>query len=127
MDITGKIIQLLPLQSGESKNGSQWQKQDYILEFGDRFPKKLCFNLWGDKINQFNIKAGDEVTVSFDLESREFNGRWYTDVRAWNVVMKSGAAAQNNSGASAMPFDAPAAGSDPFALSENAVDEDLPF
>lgn len=127
MEITGKITQLLPLQSGEGKNGTPWQKQDYIIEFGDRFPKKLCFNIWGDKISQFNVQVGQEVTVSFDLESREFNGRWYTDVRAWNIVAKSGAPAPTPA-ANGLPYDAPAAdGSDPFAASENAVDEDLPF
>lgn len=84
MEITGRIIQLLPLQSGQGKNGV-WRKQDYIIEFGGQYPKKVCFNIWGDKIDTFQLKEGEEVKVEFDIESREFNGRWYTDVRAWNV------------------------------------------
>ncbi len=84
MDITGKIVQLLPLQSGQGKNGL-WRKQDYIIELGGQYPKNVCFNIWGDKIDTFQLKVGDEVKVDFDLESREFNGRWYTDVKAWNV------------------------------------------
>ena len=84
MEITGRIVQLLPLQSGQGKNGL-WRKQDYIIEFGEQYPKKVCFNIWGDKIDTFGLKEGEEVKVEFDIESREFNGRWYTDVKAWNV------------------------------------------
>lgn len=85
MEITGKIVQLLPLQSGQGKNGV-WRKQDYIIEFASgQYAKKVCFNIWGDKIDTFALKEGEEVKVEFDIESREFNGRWYTDVRAWNV------------------------------------------
>ena len=81
MEITGKLIQKLTMQSGTSaRTGNTWQKQEFVIETGDQFPKKICANLWGDKadqLNQFNI--GDMVKVSFDLESREFNGKWYTD------------------------------------------------
>lgn len=92
MEITGKIIQLLPLQTGQGKNG-EWKKQDYILEFGEQYPKKLAFNIWGEKIDTFAIKEGETVKVDFDVESREFNGRWYTDVRAWNVTRLGAGAA----------------------------------
>ncbi len=85
MEITGKIVQILPLQSGQGKNGV-WKKQDYIIEFGDQYPKKVCFNLWGDKIDTFAIQLNEQVKVDFDVESREFNGRWYTDVKAWNIT-----------------------------------------
>lgn len=85
MEIKGQIVMVLPLASGVSRNGSEWRKQEYILETKDAYPKKICFNLWGDRIDQFNLQQGEEVTVHIDLESREFNGRWYTDVRAWRV------------------------------------------
>lgn len=91
MEIQGRIVELLKLQSGEGRNGT-WRKQDYIIETPGQYPKKICFNLWGDKIDQFNIAVGDEVKVQIDIESREYNGRWYTDVRAWKVE-KAGAAA----------------------------------
>ncbi|MDD2799184.1 MAG: DUF3127 domain-containing protein [Bacteroidales bacterium] len=96
MEITGKIVQLLPLQTGQGKNGV-WKKQDYIIEFGDQYPKKVCFNIWGDKIDTFDLKEGEEVKVDFDIESREFNGRWYTDVKAWNVSRPNGSVAPVNS------------------------------
>ena len=87
MELIGKIVQVLPLQSGTSKAGNPWQKQEYILEtLGTQYPRKVCFNLFGDNVNKFPLQVGQEVTVSIDVESREFNGRWYTDVLAWNVV-----------------------------------------
>lgn len=86
MEIKGRIIQIMPIVSGEGKNGA-WKKQEYILEIpnGSFAPKKVCFSAWSDKIDQFAIKENEEVTISVDIESREFNGRWYTDVRAWKV------------------------------------------
>ena len=84
MEIRGKIIELLPEKSGQSANGG-WRKQEYVLETDGQYPKKICFMAWGDKIDQFNIKQGETVEVSVDLESREYNGRWYTDVKAWKV------------------------------------------
>lgn len=86
MEIQGKIVQILPLQSGiGAQSQKEWKKQEYILEQGGQYPKKVCFNLWGDMIDRFMLREGEEVTVQIDLESREYNGRWYTDVRAWRV------------------------------------------
>jgi hypothetical protein len=84
MEITGKVIQLLPLQSGEGRNGP-WKKQEFILETAGQYPKKVCLTTWGDKIEQFALKENEVVTASIELESREYNGRWYTDVKAWRV------------------------------------------
>ena len=84
LEIKGKIVELLPVKSGQSANG-EWRKQEYILETDSNYPKKICFMAWGDKIDQFNIKQGETVEVSVDLESREYSGRWYTDVKAWKV------------------------------------------
>ena len=88
MEIKGRIVELLPLKSGQSANG-EWRKQEYILETASNYPKKICFMAWGDKIDQFNIKQDENVEVSVDLESREYNGRWYTDVKAWKVSKDS--------------------------------------
>ncbi|MCK4679067.1 MAG: DUF3127 domain-containing protein [Bacteroidales bacterium] len=96
MEVTGKIIQLLDLLTGESKNG-EWKKQDFIVETGSQYPKKVCISVWGDKIDQFNLKEGEDVTVSINLESREFNNRWYTDVRAWKVEKKADAPEDSDS------------------------------
>ena len=84
MEINGKITELLTEKTGQSANGP-WRKQEYILETDEQYPKKICFMVWGDKIDQFNIKKGENLIVSVDLESREYNGRWYTDVKAWKV------------------------------------------
>jgi hypothetical protein len=128
MEITGKIVQTLPKQTGNAKNGSTWEKQEYIIEVPGQYPKKVCFNLWGDKIAKFNIQNGDDVTIAVDVESREYNGRWYTDIRAWNVTKQS-AAAPIGGGNSVPSFDA--SSSVDSSASGNVVssfeDDDLPF
>jgi len=93
MEINGKIIELLPEKSGESANGT-WRKQEYVLETDSQYPKKVCIMVWSDKIDEFAIKQGENLVVSIDLESREYNGRWYTDVKAWKVT-RAGAAVDN--------------------------------
>jgi len=105
----------LPVQEGQGKNGV-WKKQEFILETGDTYPKKVCIAVWGDKIDIKGFKMGDAVDVSFDVESREYNGRWYTDVKAWKV-----AAAKQKEGGKATPAPAaPISGGMPS-------DDDLPF
>lgn len=84
MQLTAKLIQLLPLQTGTGKNG-QWKKQDIIVETEGQYPKKVCVSIWGDKINESLLVVGSMLSISFDVESREYNGRWYTDVKAWRV------------------------------------------
>lgn len=86
MEIQGRIIFVASEVGGTSKAGNQWRKQEYVLETLGQYPKKICFSLWGDRIDQFSIQEGEDLTVQIDLESREFNGRWYTEVRAWNVT-----------------------------------------
>lgn len=86
MEITGKIIAVLPERGGVSKTGNEWKTQEYVLETHEQYPRKICFNVFGaDKIAQFNIQVGEEMTVSFDINAREYNGRWYNDIRAWKV------------------------------------------
>ena len=84
LEISGKIVEILEVKSGQSANG-EWRKQEYVLETEAQYPKKVCFMAWGDKIDQFNIQQGETVAVAIDLESREYKGRWYTDVKAWKV------------------------------------------
>ncbi len=86
MEITGKIIAILPEQGGTSKNGNEWKKQEYVLETYDQYPKKVCFQIFGaDRIAQANIKLGEDVNVFFDIDSREYQGRWFTNINAWKV------------------------------------------
>lgn len=89
MEINGKIVQVLGELSGNGRNGI-WKKRDYILETKGQYPKKVCITVWGDKIDQFAMREGDEVTVGIEIESREYNGRWYTDVKAWKAEKKGG-------------------------------------
>lgn len=124
MEIQGKIIQVLPLQQGTSKAGNAWKKQEYVLETNDTYPRKVKFDFFGDRVDQFPLSLGDTVTVSFDLESREFNGRWYTDVRAWKAD-KGAADAQQPA---PNGFEQPAATSAaPFQMSAGDESDDLPF
>lgn len=93
MEITGKVFKMLPLVTGQGKNG-EWRKQEFVIEIeSGQFPKKVCLSLWGDKIDQASLSDGETVKVFFDLESREYNGRWFTEARAWRVE-KGGSAAQ---------------------------------
>ncbi len=90
MELSGKVIQQLPEVGGNSKSGNAWRKQEFILETGGQYPKKVCVALWGDKIDQFAINVGDQVNLSVDVESREYNGRWYTEVKAYKVERSGG-------------------------------------
>ena len=87
MEITGKIIASLPEQGGISqRTGNSWKSQDFVIETHDTYPKRCVFRVFGaDRLQQFNIQVGEELTVSFDIDAHEYNGRWYNDIRAWNV------------------------------------------
>lgn len=84
MEIQGKTIAVLPIESGTSAKGNTWQKRNFVIETPGQYPKKVCFQLFGDKVNDCP-NVGEEVKVSFDPESREYNGRWYTQLNAWKV------------------------------------------
>ena len=97
MEITGKLLNVLPEETGEGRNGT-WKKQSFVLETQDQYPKKVCITTWGDKINLSNFQENEVITASINIESREFNNRWYTDVKAWKVVKQ-----QSSSGTDAPP------------------------
>ena len=78
---------------GVSKAGNQWKKQEYVLETLDSYPKKVKFDFFGDRADQYPLEVGDVITLSYDIESREFNGRWYTDIRGFKAVKEDAAAA----------------------------------
>ena len=87
MEQTGKIIKVLPLKSGVSKSsGKEWKSQEYVMETSDiRYPTHLCFSVFGDRVDSFAIKEGEELTVSFNIDAREYEGRWYNSIQAWKV------------------------------------------
>lgn len=111
MEVVGKIIQKLPLQQGTSKAGNAWSKQIYVLETIEPYPKKIAFDFFGDRIGQYDqyCEVGSTVKLSFDIESREYMGRWYTDIRGWKAEPDSGnASVQQPAAAPAAPASAPA-------------------
>ena len=87
MEITGKIIAVLPANSGTSaRTGNPWMSQTYVIETQGQYPKKLAFDVFGEeRIKQFNIQQGEELTVRFDFDAHEYNGRWFNQIRAYNV------------------------------------------
>ena len=129
MELNGRIIAVLPVQTGQGRNG-EWKKQEYVLEHDNssQYPKRMCFNLWGDKIDQFNIREGQNLTVSFDIDCREYQGRWYNDIRAWRVVEQQGGVpvADMQAPFSGQQIPPPFTAQDIPAAGGNAAD-DLPF
>ena len=88
MELTGKIIAVMPAKRGVSpKTGNNWMTQEYVIEVPGQYPRRCAFSVFGeDRIKLFNIQSGEDITIQFDIEAREFNGRWYNDVRVYNVV-----------------------------------------
>jgi len=88
MEATGKIIVILPANSGVSqRTGNAWYTQTFVLETIEQYPKKIPFEVFGeDRIKQFNIQKGETLTISFDIDGREYNGRWYPSIKCFNVV-----------------------------------------
>lgn len=86
MDKFGKIIAVLPERSGTSAKGNTWRSASYVLETQEQYPKKIVFDVVNDKIDQFNIRQGDMLQVYFDIDAREYQGKWFNSVQAWKVV-----------------------------------------
>jgi hypothetical protein len=120
MQVTAKLIQVLPLQTGSGKNG-EWKKQDIIVETGDKFPKKICVSVWGDKIDPKKLKPGNMLKIDFDVESREYNSRWYTDVKAWKIEVDGASAGERETVDQGIDYVPPS-----VDMSSQS-DEDLPF
>jgi hypothetical protein len=121
LEISGKLSQFLPEVSGTGKNGTTWTKRDFVIETIDSFPKKICLSAWGDKIGELTgVGEGEMIKVSFDVQSREYNGKWYTDLRAWKIekmgASSTGPAQTQETGT----FDKAPSGSE-------STNDDLPF
>jgi hypothetical protein len=121
MQLIAKLVQTLPLVTGEGKNGP-WKKQEFILETSGQYPKKVCLSLWGDKINESVLQVGNTLDVQFDVESREYNGRWYTECKAWKVELAGGGSGAGGS------IDAPVSSSyNDISQIPPSDDDSLPF
>jgi hypothetical protein len=112
--ITGTVKQVLEEQSGTSQKGP-WRKQEFILETEGQYPKPVCIIQWGDDIDQFAVREGERLTAHVDIQSREYNGRWYTDVKAWRIT-------RDETGQGAPP----PADDEPWP-EPSGEDDDLPF
>ena len=88
MEISGKITHALEMRSGTARTtGNPWMSQSFVIETHDQYPRRCVFDVFGeDRLKEFNIQVGEELTVSFDLDAREYQGRWYNSVRAWRVA-----------------------------------------
>ena len=95
MQLIAKLTRLLPIQTGTGKNG-EWKKQDIIVETEGQYSKRICVSIWGDKINEGQFQIGNELKIDFDIESRDYNGRWYTDIKAWKIELASSGSQTNS-------------------------------
>jgi hypothetical protein len=122
-ELSGKLFQVAPEVSGQGRNGT-WTKQEFVVETTDQYPKKVCFTVWGEKAASLkSIRPGEDIRVSFDVESREYNGRWYTDLKAWRVMPGGQAAPAAKQTESANPE-----WGSSFEVSSNDMPDDtLPF
>lgn len=130
MEIKGKIIVVLPELSGTSKAGNPWKKREYVLETLENYPRKVHFDFFGDKADQFPLSVGDVITLSFDIESREYQGRWYTSIRGWKAEKGDATMAGTPAPAAAPVYPgagAPPAPSAPAPFPGSDGTEDLPF
>ena len=123
MEIKGKIIHALPEVSGTSNDGNLCKKKEYVLENTDgQFPRKVAFTCFGDNADKINLQVGQTATIYFDIESREWNGKWFTDIRCWRADVEpeggaapvAGAPATAAPGAVPPPPPAPVGGDDEF-------------
>lgn len=120
MEIQGKIIVVLPERSGVSQRGNQWRSISYVLETQEQYPKKLAFDVTNDKIDQLNIQLGEILTVQFDINAREYNGRWFNSVNAWNVIRQNQQAPAQSGGFSGNVQSVAQAAQQAMASSANA-------
>ena len=132
MEVKGKIIKKMDLVTGVAKStGNPWKKQDYVLETLDTYPKTIAFDFFGDRADQYNFEVGDVINLKFDIESREYQGRYYTNIRGFaaeKITEGAAAAPAQPQAPAADPYGAPAAPVQPdsFASSKDEND-DLPF
>ena len=129
MELQGKVIAVLPARSGVSARG-EWKSQSFVIETHDSFPRKMVFDVFGEeRLTRFNIQLGQEVNVSFDIDAHEYNGRWFNNIRAFDVrlvdpnTVSAAPAAQAAPAAHQQPANAPF----PPQPEQSNSDDDLPF
>ena len=112
-----------PRSGVSARTGNPWMMQDYVLEVPGTYPKRMVFNIFGEeRIKQFNIQLNEDVTVQFDIDAREYQGRWFNDIRAFNIVRGQVAPTVGTP----VPGVAPAPGTTPFPP-QQPVSQNAPF
>ena len=102
MKITGKLVKILELQKGVSKAGKNWQKQSFVLDTGAEFNNQICIDTFGEKIEQIqNLKNGAEIEVKLNVSSKEYNGRYYHNISAWEITLQDSSKVEESDN---MPF-----------------------
>ena len=137
MEIIGKIIRAFDPVSGTSKAGREWKKREYLMEIPSNNieygPRQVFFNFFGNSADQYVLDPGKTYKILFDIESREYNGRYYTDIRAWRAeeqVPGQAGAPQAVAGAPVPQFEQykdPLGSSDNFVGEEGDMGDNLPF
>lgn len=124
MELSGKVFKVMPVESGEGKNGT-WKKQQVIIEMeSGKYPKKVAVVFWGDLVSSDSFVEGRDISVEFDIESREYNGKWYTDVKAWRINKTESGSVPRNVGSSGPAVASAYTAAD---IPAEQVDDDLPF
>ena len=130
MEITGRVVRLGGLTEGTSAKGP-WRKQDLIIETDEQYPKTVCLTCWTNQINEIqSMTPGQLIKAQIDISSREFNGKWYTDVRVWRFDPVTATAPAQQPAAQAVhqtPPAAPAGGPEDYFGSDASNGDDLPF
>lgn len=125
LNVTGRVLQILPLQQGTSKAGKPWKSQMFVLDTGGQYPKKIPIKLFGDSVDKFPLQVGQEVTASLDLDGREWEGKWFAEIKAWNIVYAGAQSAQTATAQTATPQPAPTA--QPTTPATPQESSELPF
>lgn len=130
MEIQGKIIAVLPERSGVSSRG-EWKSQTYVIETQEQYPKKMAFDVFGaDRIANFGIQLGEVINVSFDINAHEYKGRYFNQIRAWNVTKVSQQATAQAQAGVAQPsalYNPPAQPQQPQSTAPSSDPDNLPF
>lgn len=133
MELSGKVFKVMPVESGEGKNGT-WKKQQVVIETDSngKYPKKVCVVFWSDLVSSDSFVEGKDISVEFDIESREYNGKWYTDVKAWRINSASSNAnntSTNNNSNDSKPLvkENVAPAHNLTDVPNEQIDDDLPF
>ncbi|RRB06952.1 DUF3127 domain-containing protein [Larkinella rosea] len=127
MELIGKLVKVLPEQTGQGRNGT-WTKQQFVIETIDQFPKQVCLMAWGEKAADLaQFAPGDTMKCAISIESREYNDRWYTDVRAWRIESADGVEQQPAAAPAAPRRQEPRAANDRPLTTFEEDDNGLPF